>query len=248
VLSDEQVTSLNNPGDVLWPLTDNLGTVRDLATYDSQQDETTVANHRTFDAYGNLTSQTNSAVDHLFAFTGRQLDEATGMQNNLNRWYDASVGRWLSQDPIGFAPRDGNLYRYVRNEATIAGDPNGLDPHYSPLPGTGVPYNPYPTPPPAQLVPPWDPSAKWWFGIPNPFAPPAPAPIVRPPFNRNNGGVLCIRAALGNPYHMFINYCADFDWFIAFGYIHDGDWIYHTYLNTDEFLQRSCACSTPPII
>ena len=46
ILADEEVTSLNSPGEVLWPLADNLGTVRDLATYDAQTDATTVANHR----------------------------------------------------------------------------------------------------------------------------------------------------------------------------------------------------------
>jgi RHS repeat-associated protein len=126
ILADEEVTSLNNPGDVLWPLTDNLGTVRDLATYDSQQDETTIANHRVFDAYGNVTSETTSAVDHLFAFTGRQFDKPTGLQNNLHRWYDPLVGRWLTQDPIGFDAADENLYRYVRNHPTMATDPFGL--------------------------------------------------------------------------------------------------------------------------
>ncbi len=33
----------------------------------------------------------------------------------FNRWYDASVGRWISEDPIGFAGGDANLYRYVGN-------------------------------------------------------------------------------------------------------------------------------------
>jgi len=116
VLSDEHVTSLDTAGSVLWPLTDNLGTVRDLATYDSETDTTTVANHRVYDAYGNLTNETNSAVDHLFGFTGRQLDQATGLQNNLNRWYDPAVGRWLSEDPIGLSGGDSNFYRYVGNQ------------------------------------------------------------------------------------------------------------------------------------
>ena len=37
------------------------------------------------------------------------------LQNNINRWYDATVGRWLSADPIGFEGNDTNLYRYVKN-------------------------------------------------------------------------------------------------------------------------------------
>ncbi|MBC7078083.1 MAG: RHS repeat-associated core domain-containing protein, partial [Synergistales bacterium] len=59
-------------------------------------------------------------------FTGRPFDTHTGLQNNLNRWYDPAVGRWLSADPIGFAGGDGNLYRYVGNRASYGIDPNGL--------------------------------------------------------------------------------------------------------------------------
>jgi len=57
----------------------------------------------------------NPAVDSLFVFTARPFDEDSPLQNNLNRWYDARVGRWLSEDPVGFAAGDGNVYRYVGN-------------------------------------------------------------------------------------------------------------------------------------
>ena len=126
ILADEAVTSLATPGDVLWPLPDHLGTVRDLAQRDPSTGETTIANHRTFDSYGNLLTETNPALDHLFAFTGRALDASTALQNNLNRWYDAEVGEWLSQDPIGFSAGDTNVYRYVRNAALDHNDPSGL--------------------------------------------------------------------------------------------------------------------------
>lgn len=43
ILADEQVSSLSSPGDVLWPLADNLGTVRDLAEYDSGTGDTRTA-------------------------------------------------------------------------------------------------------------------------------------------------------------------------------------------------------------
>jgi RHS repeat-associated protein len=125
ILADETVDD-GGAEDVLWPLTDHLGTVRDLAAYDGQA--TSVANHRVYDAFGNLTSETAPAVDHLFGFTGRPFDEDTGLQNNLNRWYDPSVGRWLSEDPIGFVAEDANLARYVGNWATALSDPLGLAP------------------------------------------------------------------------------------------------------------------------
>jgi RHS repeat-associated protein len=74
---------------------------------------------------GNVTNET-AAVDHLFGYTGRAYDEETDLQNNHNRWYDAANGKWLSEDPIGFAAGDANLYRYVGNSATGAIDPDGL--------------------------------------------------------------------------------------------------------------------------
>ncbi|MBC7351273.1 MAG: hypothetical protein H5U08_02860 [Thermogutta sp.] len=92
-----------------------------------RQGATIVVNHLIYDAIGRVTSESNPATgdilypdnwpllvgNSLFLFTGRPFDSDTELQNNLNRWYDASVGRWLSEDPIGFAGGDGNLYRYV---------------------------------------------------------------------------------------------------------------------------------------
>ena len=70
----------------------------------------------------------NSVVEFMFGFTGRMYDDETGLQNNLNRWYDAKVGRWISEDPIGFAAGDANIYRYFGNGPTNFIDPSGL--HY----------------------------------------------------------------------------------------------------------------------
>jgi RHS repeat-associated protein len=112
---------------VQWTLTDHLNTVRDIAKYDPQTGATTVVNHLVYDAFGRVTSESNPAVDSLFLFTARPFDADTELQNNLNRWYDASVGRWLSEDPVGFAAGDGNLYRYVGNAALGGSDPLGLD-------------------------------------------------------------------------------------------------------------------------
>ncbi len=122
LFADEDVSET----ELLYTLTDHQGSVRDLASYDSQTGVTTIANHRVYDAYGNLQSETNSAVDSLFGYTCRPYDEATGLQNNLHRWYDASTGRWLSQDPIGFAAGDANVYRYCGNSPITYADPTGL--------------------------------------------------------------------------------------------------------------------------
>jgi RHS repeat-associated protein len=115
ILADEEVTSLNQAGTMRWPLADNLGTVRDLV-----DSSATVLNHLKYDAYGKVTSESNAAVDFLFAFTGRERDEETGLQFNRARYYDPAVGRWISEDPIGFAAGDGNLVRFARNSPSVA--------------------------------------------------------------------------------------------------------------------------------
>jgi RHS repeat-associated protein len=127
LLADEAVTSLLTAGTILWPLADHLGTIRDLASHQvTPTHDTTINNHRIYDSFGNLTSESNTAIDLIFGFTGRQFDEDTELQYNLNRWYDAKAGRWISEDPIGFAAGDSNLQRYVRNSPTTRVDPTGL--------------------------------------------------------------------------------------------------------------------------
>jgi RHS repeat-associated protein len=127
ILADEVVDN-GVTESVRWTLTDNLNTVSDIAVYNSETGVTTVANHIVYDSYGNLKSQTNAAVDCLFAFTGRMFDKHTGLQNNLNRWYDAKVGRWISEDPSGFTAGDTNTRCYCFNSPTNGSDPTGQNP------------------------------------------------------------------------------------------------------------------------
>jgi len=122
-------------------LADHLNTVHYIAHFDPQTEGTTVVNHLVYDAFGKVTSESNPAVDSLFLFTARPFygerkyrenlaarafDQDSQLQNNLNRWYDARVGRWLSEDPVGFDAGDGNLYRYVGNAVVLGRDSNGL--------------------------------------------------------------------------------------------------------------------------
>ena len=69
--------------------------------------------------------------------------------------YDPTIGRWLSEDPIGFEGGDANLYRYVGNQPTQHTDPSGL---FQVQPGwnseQGAPTDPIFGPPPQLVVPP----------------------------------------------------------------------------------------------
>jgi len=73
-----------------------------------------------------LLSETDGSVEFRFKYTGKFFDEVTDLQYNLNRWYDPNVGRWISEDPIGFAAGDSNLSRYVSNNSPNSIGPSGL--------------------------------------------------------------------------------------------------------------------------
>ncbi|MEB3215344.1 MAG: RHS repeat-associated core domain-containing protein [Nostocales cyanobacterium 94392] len=79
-----------------------------------------------YDSFGEILGQTNSSVGDRFTFAGREFDSETGLYYNRARYYDANLGRFISQDPIGFAGEDANLYRYVGNDPVNATDPSGL--------------------------------------------------------------------------------------------------------------------------
>jgi RHS repeat-associated protein len=125
VLADEQVTNLQTAGNVVWPLADNLGTIRDLAVYNAQSGVTSIANHRVYDSFGNLKSQTNAAVDCLFGFAGLPFDKGSGFDMSQTRPYDPATGRWAQPDWSGLDGGDTNLYRYCGNSPTNTTDPSG---------------------------------------------------------------------------------------------------------------------------
>ena len=54
------------------------------------------------------------------------MDEGDNIYFMRARFYDAEVGRFLSEDPIGFEGGDWNLYAYVGGNPVIGIDPEGL--------------------------------------------------------------------------------------------------------------------------
>jgi RHS repeat-associated protein len=114
ILADETTTDVNSA------LTDNQGTVRDAIDSNG-----VVLNHLVYDSYGQVTSETNPNVDFRYGYTGWERDEETGLDYYRTRYYDSLVGRFVSEDTIGFNGGDTNLYRYVANSPLNLIDPNG---------------------------------------------------------------------------------------------------------------------------
>ena len=137
IMAVEDVNSLLSAGDIKWPFTDHLGTPRDLASYDSGTDETTIENHRIFESFGQLVTQTNGSFTVNIGFTGVFFEATIGYNYHRARWLDVRTGRWVSEDPIGFASGDGNLVRYAENSPLIYVDPSGFSSaeghHWTPL-------------------------------------------------------------------------------------------------------------------
>ncbi|EJL07473.1 SpvB/TcaC N-terminal domain-containing protein [Pseudomonas chlororaphis] len=60
-----------------------------------------------------------------YRYAGKERDEVTGLYYYGARYYQPSIGRWLSADPSG--PDDGlNLYCYVGDNPINFSDPNGM--------------------------------------------------------------------------------------------------------------------------
>jgi RHS repeat-associated protein len=116
--STDSVLAVERDGTMSWSLADRQGSVVDLVDEDG-----TVLNHFVYDSFGNRTQ--TSEVEFRYGYTGRELDRETGLYYYRARYYDASVGRFISEDPMGFGAGDTNLYRYVFNNATNYTDPSG---------------------------------------------------------------------------------------------------------------------------
>jgi RHS repeat-associated protein len=105
--------------------------------------------------YGEV--QSHTGVDTPLQYVGG-LGYYTATTNRVYvraRWLRPDLGRWMTEDPIGFEGGDWNLYGYVGNGPTDRGDPAGLQ------------ACPKPCPPPEPIVvrPPVVGSCDPWAGV-----------------------------------------------------------------------------------
>ena len=115
-IDDKLKVSTN--GTTKYFLTDHLGSTVGLTNSSGAISEQT-----SYDSFGNATTNLSTR----YQYTGREFDSFTGLQYSRARWYDAKTGRFISEDPIGFAGGDINLYGYVWSNPIKYSDPTGLD-------------------------------------------------------------------------------------------------------------------------
>jgi RHS repeat-associated protein len=106
-----------------WTFADHQGTIRDIVSGNAGT-RGQVVEHRQYDSFGKILARTanlspgaatlpGSGVGVAFGYTGRPIDEKTGLSDYRARWYDANTGRFINEDPSGFAGGDTNLFRGV---------------------------------------------------------------------------------------------------------------------------------------
>jgi RHS repeat-associated protein len=114
-----------------------------------------VVNKYAYDPFGNIANQTET-TSQPFKFVGQfgVITEPNGFYYMRARFYDPIVGRFISEDPIGFDGGDVNLMAYVQNNPVNGSDPWGLlglitpgftnvkreSPNYKPVPDTQFYY------------------------------------------------------------------------------------------------------------
>ncbi len=103
--------STTGPFGTIWVMADHQGTTHDLYRNNDEVE------HVEYDPFGQPLLHPTLPASSLIWFVanfraGREYDRTVDLYYNRARWHDANTGRFISEDPIGFANGDVNLYRY----------------------------------------------------------------------------------------------------------------------------------------
>ena len=88
---------------------DHLGTPLEMTDAEGR-----IVWQATFKAWGEMYSLEVGEVEQNLRFQGQYFDAESGLHYNTFRYYDPTVGRFTTQDPIGLLGGD-NLYWYAAN-------------------------------------------------------------------------------------------------------------------------------------
>lgn len=94
-----------------------------VALTDQQQN---ITDTYAYDEYGRQLAATGTTANP-FTYVGLMgvMYEGDNIYHMRARYYDASVGRFLSEDPLGYGGGDWNIYAYVRGNPVMGVDPGG---------------------------------------------------------------------------------------------------------------------------
>jgi RHS repeat-associated protein len=116
-------------------LSDALGSTMALADSSGA-----VQTQYSYEPFGKTTASGTSNTN-TFQFASREND-GTGMYYYRARYYNPTLQRFVSEDPLGFGGGDTNLYAHVGNDPTDLIDPSGESTIYPPVDGPFAPFAP----------------------------------------------------------------------------------------------------------
>ena len=73
-----------------------------------------------------MVSQNNSSYNNVYRFSGKELDQETGLSYFGARYYDPKYSFWLSVDPLAEAQPNKTPYHYCSNNPINRTDPTGM--------------------------------------------------------------------------------------------------------------------------
>ncbi|TBL93452.1 RHS repeat-associated core domain-containing protein [Hafnia alvei] len=127
--------------EIYWYQNDHLGTPHCLTDAHGQ-----AVWKSSYLAFGSIKTEANNGagIDNSLRFAGQYHDRETGLFYNLNRYYDPTMKRYLTQDPLKLAAGL-NFYLYVAANPITCTDPlgllAGLDNSHSVLNNGGTPLS-----------------------------------------------------------------------------------------------------------
>ena len=114
---DNKLKAIANGGQPDYFLQDHLGSTVGLTNQSGN-----LTSSASYDSFGNSTNNLTTR----YQYTGREYDSFTGLNYYRARWYDANLGRFTNEDPIGFEGNNIGLYSYVNNNPVRWKDSLGL--------------------------------------------------------------------------------------------------------------------------
>jgi len=116
----DRLLSFEQNGQNYFIITDILGSVTEVVDSSGVVQESNV-----YESFGSIVFETGN-IDNVVKYTGREFDSESGLYYYRNRYYDANMGRFISEDPMGFSSGTINFYNYVGNNPINFIDPLGL--------------------------------------------------------------------------------------------------------------------------
>jgi RHS repeat-associated protein len=118
------IVSMTTPSTTAYYSSDAIGSITELSGTDGTQ----LGQYDT-DPFGYGATSSNvdpSVTGNPFGYTGEYQDAVTGLYDLRARQYDASVGRFLSPDPLDPDVGVTSLYQYVGDNPLAYADPSGM--------------------------------------------------------------------------------------------------------------------------